>query len=130
MTMNTALHPVTLTVDQELIRAYAELTDDFNPIHVDPEFAATTATGGCIAHGTLSICLLWQSLFRTLGDDAGTRVELDVRFVKPVRAGETIHAGGAPHDAEPGCYTVWVRGDDGVDRVTGIARMLSAKEAT
>jgi 3-hydroxybutyryl-CoA dehydratase len=127
MTMTTALQPVSLTAAPDVIRAYAELTDDFNPLHLDPDFAATTAMGGCIAHGTMSICLLWQALFRTFGPDAVKRVDLDVRFVKPVRAGETIHAGGE-RDGAPGCYTVWVRGEDGLDRVTGTARVLSATE--
>jgi acyl dehydratase len=127
--MTPTLHPTSLKADLDVIRAYAELTDDFNPIHLDPAFAAGTAMGGCIAHGTLSIGLLWQALFNTLGADAGERVELDVRFVKPVRAGETIHAGGELQDGRTGCYAVWVRGDDGIDRVTGIARLLDAKEA-
>ena len=126
--MSTALQSVQLEATPEVVRAYGELTDDFNPIHLDPAFAATTAMGGCIAHGTMSICLLWQSLFRTFGGNAGSRVELDVRFVKPVRVGETIHAGGELQPGEPGCYTVWVRGGDGVDRVTGTARMAGPEE--
>lgn len=129
MTMNATLDPVQMTVHPEVIRAYGELTDDFNPIHLDPEFAAKTPMGGCIAHGTLSICLLWQSLFRTFGQDAAARVALDVRFVKPVREGETIFAGGELQDGEAGCYTVWVRGEDHVDRVTGTARVLTMTEA-
>lgn len=127
--MSTTLHPIFLQATPEVIRAYGELTDDFNPIHIDPVFAANTAMGGCIAHGTLSIGLLWQALFGTLGTDAGEYVELDVRFVKPVRAGETIEAGGELQQGEPGCYAVWVRGDDGVDRITGTARVSAGKAA-
>lgn len=130
MTMNRALRPVTLTAHPEVIRAYGELTDDSNPIHLDPEFAARTVMGGCIAHGTMSICLLWQSLWRSFGAGALAQVELDVRFVKPVRAGETIHAGGEPQAGEPGCYTVWVRGEDGADRVAGTIRLACAAEPT
>jgi acyl dehydratase len=128
MNMTRTLHPVQLTATPQVIRAYGALTDDFNPIHLDPAFAANTAMGGCIAHGTLSICLLWQSLFRTLGADAGRRIELDVRFVKPVRAGETIEAGGELQGAGAAGYTVWVRGADGIDRVTGTARLLPSEE--
>ncbi|MCW5672185.1 MAG: MaoC family dehydratase [Hydrogenophaga sp.] len=122
--MSTALQTVALTADPEVILAYGELTDDMNPIHIDPVYAAGTAMGGCIAHGTMSICLLWQSLFRTFGESASRRVDLDVRFIKPVRAGETIHAGGELLAGQADCYTVWVRGDDGVDRVTGTVRLL------
>lgn len=128
MTMNTPLQPVELTVSPEMIQAYATLTDDFNPIHLDPDFAAQTPMGGCIAHGTLSVCLLWQALLGTFGDDARSRVALDVRFVKPVRAGETLRAGGEPKDGAPGCYTVWVRAADGIDRVVGTAQLLPPKE--
>ena len=129
MSMNTPLQAARLTADPQVIQAYGALTDDFNPLHIDPEFAATTPMGRCIAHGTMSIGLLWQSLFRSLGPQAGQRVELDVRFVKPVFAGETIEAGGLPQADEPGCWQVWVRGDDGTDRVTGTARLLPGTEA-
>ena len=115
------LQTATLKVDAATIRAYAELTDDFNPIHLDPEFAATTPLGGVIAHGTLSVCLLWQALFRSFGDRAFDGLDLDIRFIKPVRIGETLLAGGEPGAAD-GCFDVWVRGDDGSDRVVGTLR--------
>lgn len=130
MNMTQSLQPVSLATNPDVVRAYGELTNDFNPIHIDPEFAAKTPMGGCIAHGTMSLCLLWQSLFRTFGDSASQRVELDVRFVKPVRVGETVHAGGELQSGEPGCYSVWVRGDDGVDRIAGTARLLPPGAAT
>lgn len=122
--MSTALKTVALIAAPQVILAYGELTDDMNPIHIDPVYAAGTSMGGCIAHGTMSIGLLWQCLFRSLGETASQRVDLDVRFIQPVRVGETIHAGGELREGETGCYTVWVRGDDGVDRVTGTARLL------
>lgn len=127
--MTTQLQAVSLTADADVIRAYGELTDDFNPIHIDPEFAAKTLMGGCIAHGTMSICLLWQSLFRSFGDSAAQRVDLDVRFVKPVRVGETIHAGGEPEPGDERCYRVWVRGDDGADRLVGTVRLSPGGES-
>lgn len=108
----------TLIVEASHIAAYAKLTDDFNPIHLDPEFAAATLMGGVIAHGTLSICLLWQAIFASLGKSAGA-VELNVRFVKPVRLGETLHAGGELSADDPNTYHVWVRGNDGSDRLNG-----------
>lgn len=123
MTMNASLRQTTLKVDSAAIRAYAELTNDFNPIHLDPVFAAGTSMGGVIAHGTMSICLLWQALFRTFGASAFEALELDIRFVKPVREGETLTAGGQPNPEDAGFYDVWVRGDDGSDRVAGTVRL-------
>jgi len=127
--MNVALQTVQLTADRQVIRAYGELTDDLNPIHLDPGFAANTPMGRCIAHGTMSICLLWQSLFRSIELEADQHIDLDVRFVKPIFVGETICAGGKLL-SDGGGYAVWVRGTDGIDRVTGTARVLTGTEPT
>lgn len=53
-------HPVT----QGAINKFAEATGDFNPLHVDPEFAAKTPFGGTIAHGyyALSLAPIGQTL--------------------------------------------------------------------
>ena len=121
--MNTPnqLTPAELTVSMDAIRAYGELTDDFNPIHIDPEFAATTPMGGVIAHGTMSICLLWQAVFRSFPATVFDDLDLDIRFVKPVRVGELLSAGG---ERQPdGSYAVWVRGPDGADRLAGQLRI-------
>lgn len=123
MTMTLAIQSATLHVDHATIRDYAEMTDDFNPVHLDEAFAANTPMGGVIAHGTMSVCLLWQALYRSFGAAAFEALDLDIRFVKPVRAGETITAGGSPVDGDPGKLDVWVRGDDGTDRIVGSVRI-------
>jgi acyl dehydratase len=108
-----------LLITHEVIRAYAELTQDFNPLHLDAEFAAGTAMGGVIAHGTLSINLVWQSITAALGDRALEQAELDIRFVKPVRAGERLVASGTRDDADPNRFAVRVLGPDGTERLVG-----------
>ena len=118
-----ALQTATLKVEPDTIRAYAELTADFNPIHLDPDFAERTPMGGVIAHGTMSIGLLWQMLWRSFGAAAFDGPELDIRFVRPVRVGESITAGGQARADEPGLYDVWVRADDGADRLAGTLRL-------
>lgn len=105
------LHPVRLTVTAPLIAAYAELTQDFNPIHLDAAFAAGTAMGGVIAHGTLSIGLIWQSLQRSVSAEDFLGAELDIRFVRPVRLAENLVAGGRLRADTPGVYEVWVRAE-------------------
>jgi acyl dehydratase len=47
-----------LEVTQERVNQFAEATNDFQFIHVDPEKAAQTPFGGPIAHGFLSLSLL------------------------------------------------------------------------
>ena len=123
MAVSTMLKPAELKVTESVVQAYAQITNDFNPIHVDPEFAAGTPLGGAIAHGTLSLCLVWQCLQDNFGDNVFADLDLDVRFVKPVFVGETVTAGGRKSDDEPGRYEIWVRGADGSDRISGSLRL-------
>lgn len=113
---------VRMTVEQGDINAYARLTDDFNPLHVDPEFAAKTPMGATIAHGTLSISLIWQFLVRRFGPDVLDQIDLDIRFLKPVFAGETLVAGGQASSDDPQLFDVWVKGEDGSVRIAGNVR--------
>ena len=48
--------PRTITVED--VRAFADLTDDRNPVHLDPEFAKTTPFRRCIAHGLYGLALI------------------------------------------------------------------------
>jgi 3-hydroxybutyryl-CoA dehydratase len=122
------LTPVALKVDRQVILAYAQITGDFNPIHVDPEFAASTPLGGVIAHGTLSLNLIWQSLAASFGSEAMRGAAIDIRFTKPVRAGDTVEAGGRRSADAPGRFDVWVRNQDGVDVIEGTAVLSATKE--
>ncbi len=70
MPLPAALIPSSKVIDRPAIRAYAEVTGDFNPIHLDPDFAVRTPMKGIIAHGMLSLNMLWQALAKTLGADA------------------------------------------------------------
>lgn len=116
-----ALVPVALTVDMPAILAYAEITGDFNPLHVDAHFAATTAMGQPIAHGTLSMNLIWQSIAATVGNARAARSEIDIRFAKPVFVGDRVEAGGRAVDGQPGRFEVWVRRQDGAPVIEGTA---------
>lgn len=122
--MDDVLQSITMRVDREAIRAYAEITGDFNPIHVDPEFAATTSMGGVIAHGTLSLNLVLQAIGKTLGAQALKGATVDVRFVKPVREGDLLEAGGKADARVPGKYEVWVRNATGVAVIEGVVSIL------
>jgi acyl dehydratase len=113
------LLPRSLTVDSERIWRYAELTHDANPIHLDPDFAARTPMGGIIAHGTMSLNLIWQSLTASLSPEAIQNLMLDVRFVRPVRIGDTVTAGGRRREDVPFCYDVWVRNNAGETVIEG-----------
>ncbi|WP_298279867.1 MaoC family dehydratase [uncultured Bradyrhizobium sp.] len=106
-------------VDRAAIRLYAEITDDFNPIHLDPEFAAATPMRGIIAHGMLSLNLIWQSLRASYGAGAAQGARLEVRFVRPVRENDVVTASGRLKDAGAGVYDVVVASQNGEPVISG-----------
>ncbi len=75
------------------IRAFAELSGDMNPLHLDDDYARSTPFGGRVAHGALGIAVATGLMART-GLTAGTLVALlgiDWRFVAPIRPGDRLH---------------------------------------
>ena len=80
------------TISEADIVAFAGLSGDYNPIHVDAEFSKTGLFGERIAHGLLVLSvasgLAWQ-----LGFMAGTAdafLSLDWKFSGPTKIGDTI----------------------------------------
>lgn len=123
MNLPARLTEVSRTSDYASLKAFAELSNDFNPIHIDREFAAKTPMKQLIAHGPLATIMLWQSLGNTLGADALERVSLELRFLKPVFENDTATAGGELRVGETGLYDVWVRNQKGDTLVQGTARL-------
>jgi 3-hydroxybutyryl-CoA dehydratase len=79
-------------VTQETINRYADISGDYNPIHVDEEAAAASEFGGTIAHGPIALQTFFRSLTEWLDSPAppaGTVV--NITFRAPTRPGDTIH---------------------------------------
>ena len=79
------------TITASDIDAFAALTGDYNPIHVDEEFARQSRWEGRIAHGMLVAGLVTQTLSE-LGGEGAVHVSQDLSFRAPVRIGETVTA--------------------------------------
>lgn len=77
-------------ISQENINLYAEASQDFNPIHIDPEFAKQTPLGGTIAHGMLTLSYVSQMMTDAFGKNWISNGTLDIRFKTPARPGDTI----------------------------------------
>lgn len=86
------LKPVVRKVTQESINQYAEAATDFNPMHVDPEFARATPFGGTIAHGMTSLAFISTLLNENFGKAWTHGGSMKVSFKQPVRPGDTISA--------------------------------------
>ena len=82
----------TMIVSAEKINAFAELSGDFNPVHMDAEYAATTMFGKRIAHGALSASLISAVLGNDLPGPGAIFVELNMRFRKPAFIDEEVTA--------------------------------------
>lgn len=124
--MTTDLTSVSLAVSMDSIRQYAEITDDYNPLHLDEAFAATTPMKGVIAHGTMSLSLIWQSLTATFGIDQIKDISVTIRFKKPVRPGDSLTARGTLIDGKPNTYNVWVENQNGDHVIEGKADVKAA----
>ena len=70
----------------------AGASGDFNPIHVDEEFARAAGMGGVFAHGMLSMGFVAQALTDWAG--AGTVRKVGVRFAALVRPGDVVTCKG------------------------------------
>ncbi len=80
----------TREVTDELIRAFAELSEDFNPIHVDEEFAKQTRFGRRIAHGMLSGAFISAVLGNEFKERKIVYLSQTMRFTAPTFIGDTI----------------------------------------
>jgi acyl dehydratase len=110
-----------ISVTADVIRRYARLTRDENPIHLDPVFASKTPMGGIIAHGTMSAALIWEALRSQIDRGALRGLRLSIRFRKPVRIGDTVRAWADAAPESPNQFAVRVVRDDGETVIEGTA---------
>lgn len=80
------------TVTEGDISAFAGLSGDFNPVHINEEFAKTTMFKGRIAHGMLSVAFISTVLGMKLPGPGCIYVSQTLKFKAPVRIGDTVSA--------------------------------------
>jgi acyl dehydratase len=74
------------TFTEELVRAFGQLSRDYNPVHYDRRFASAKGFAGLICHG-----LLVGSLITEVGGQIGwLATGMELRFLKPVYFGDTV----------------------------------------
>src|SRR5689334_17349060 len=82
-------------IDQPRIDTYADVTEDHQFIHVDPERAKETAFGTTIAHGFLTMSMLSVMSYEVMPAIAGTTMGVNygfdkLRFISPARSGKRV----------------------------------------
>lgn len=87
-----------ITISQDDVNRYADLSQDRNPIHIDPDAAAKTPFGGTIAHGYLTLSLvvpLMADIFEVRGASMGVNYGLNkLRFPAPVPTDSRVRVTG------------------------------------
>ncbi len=77
-------------ITQELIDAYADVSGDRNPLHIDPDFAAATPFGRTIAHGQLLLGIIGREIAAHWEPRWSATGRLQVKFVAPVYTGDEV----------------------------------------
>lgn len=78
------------TVTQAEIQAFAAVSGDHNPVHLDPAFAATTPFKGVIAHGMLSAAYISAIVGTDMPGKGTIYMGQNLKFLAPVRPGDQV----------------------------------------
>ena len=118
LSIPAVIQPIAFTVTPEMALSYGQLTADFNPLHLDAEFAATTPFGVPIAHGTSFLGLVLQAVEGAIVP-AYFIADVRVKFTGPVHVGQSVTARGQLEDEDAGTYSVFAETDDGKRALQG-----------
>ena len=112
--------PVELRVvpDRYVTVRYAGASGDFNPIHIDEEFAVEVGLPGRILHGLWSMAQVARAATQAAGDDPTSLRSLSVQFRGMGRIGEEVVVSGTVKSVSDG--TAMLR----LDAVQGDARLV------
>src|SRR5512132_4746266 len=84
----TRITPIT----DHMIRTFAEISGDTNPIHLDDAYASTTRFGRRIAHGMIAAGLISATLANDLPGPGTVYLSQTLQFKGPVYPGDSITA--------------------------------------
>ena len=82
----------TVTITDDMIRRFAEVTGDTNPVHLDDDYAAGTRFGRRIAHGMIAAGLISATLANDLPGPGTVYLNQSLKFKLPVYPGDTVTA--------------------------------------
>ena len=84
-----------IVIEQSMIDQFADVTRDWQFVHIDPVRAKETPFGGTIAHGLLTLSLVSAMSFTAVPAIEGAQIGINygfnsIRFVSPVLAGSRV----------------------------------------
>ena len=93
-----------LTITQDHVRTFAEMTGDYNPLHFDEAFAAGTKFGRLVAQGGLTTGILHALVAMDMPGPGTVFLSQNWKFTAPVFIGDTVTAEAevvSLHDSKP-----------------------------
>ena len=107
------------------IELFTEISGDRNPLHYDAELAARSRFGGIVVQGGVTTAVLNAVVAEDLPGPGSVFLQLDLRFLAPVRPGDvitgTVEVTSVRDDKPITGLDVRVARDDGVVAVSGTA---------
>ena len=118
---------LTRAFSRDDVLAFAKLSGDYSPLHIDPAYAATTEFGGCVVHGLLLASLFSQLVGMRVPGRSALYLGQDLTFRRPVLVGETVRAIARVQSKSDAMRTVFlateIRTADGKVAVSGSAKV-------
>ncbi len=121
-------HESVHTITENDIQRFAEVSGDFNPLHMSDDFAATTVFGKRIAHGALTASYISGILGNDLPGPGSIFTGLSMRFKRPVHIGDTVTVRAEVASKEPRGNRVTLKVEcvvDGKRVITGEAEVVA-----
>lgn len=119
------------TVSETDIYLYAGVTGDFNPAHINEEYAKKTFFKTRIAHGMLCAGFISAVMANKLPGPGCIYLKQELSFLAPVRIGDTITANAEVLELDPGKnrarLKTWCVNQDGVTVLSGEALVSPSK---
>ena len=120
------------TLTTQDIQLFAAVSGDVNPTHVDPEYANGTQLHGVVAHGMWGAALISAVLGTAYPGPGTVYVGQNLRFLKPVRVGDTLQVAVTVAAKDPATRQVTLdclcTDQQGERVITGTAVVLAPSE--
>ncbi len=122
-------------VTEREVELFAAVSGDHNPVHLDPDYAATTQFGECIAHGMLTGAFVSAAIAMELPGPGTIYLGQNLQFRAPVLLGDTVTVFLEvieKHDTKPWLkLSTTVKNQDGKEIARGEASVMApAKKET
>jgi 3-hydroxybutyryl-CoA dehydratase len=89
------------TLAERDVLLFAHACGDRNPVHLDEQYARATQFGGRIVHGMLSASVISAAIASRLPGPGSIYLSQDLKFVRPVRLGDTVVAAVSVSEIDP-----------------------------